>query len=71
MTDRKSRQGANKLTPLEMNALAVLKDYTVITFDTTPPPVKPKLSLQAKKDQILSLLSCMLLRMNFTYLSQV
>ena len=40
--DIKLPEGARKLTPLEMNKLAILKAHTVITFsDPAPPSDKP------------------------------
>ncbi len=38
-TDFKIPEGAKKLSPLDMNKLAILKAHTVITFsDPTPTP---------------------------------
>ncbi len=35
-TDFKVPEGAKKLTPLDMNKLAILKAHTVITFSDKP-----------------------------------
>ncbi len=35
-TEYKIPEGAKKLSPLEMNKLAILKAHTVITFSDTP-----------------------------------
>lgn len=41
--ERKVPEGARKLTPLEMNKLAILKAHTVITFsDPVTPSEKAK-----------------------------
>ncbi len=39
-TDFKVPEGAKKLTPLDMNKLAILKAHTVITF-SDPAPTEP------------------------------